>query len=421
MKDYYKILDIKPDASLEEIKKACRIMAVRFHPEKIFGNTEIADKLTEVKEAYQLFTDAQRKKQYDDLYKSSSFKAATRGLNNIETSKQGRGIAENYYLFGSRATQDTSDEFPQYDHWGNKLDAQADLFARPKRIGRLISGYTSLSIDDKPYTLKQLFVGYSAGLLCSLLIAWLIVYVFGISAVQIKLLTLGIVSALVLGIVYSYTIFRYECNYMGVNGFAQFKCKGSREKISESWEVNFNDLSDLFKTLEVGGSYYTIGKSRLSYTFAWLNDRTVINQSKGTFEGKQYPDHSESKYWLHAWAEKYWTIYLLDRMEKELEQRGYLEFSTMTLENKQYVKVPFMHVGVDYMRFFKDEGETLYHNREIKRVHREGDRLVFEHQNNEKPFYFFDTGDSFGVDLSTISNALFLIKSLEILLGPAFA
>lgn len=61
MKDYYQILGISRDASQEEIKKAYRKLAHKYHPDK--GGNE--KKFKEINEAYQILSDKEKKSQYD--------------------------------------------------------------------------------------------------------------------------------------------------------------------------------------------------------------------------------------------------------------------------------------------------------------------------------------------------------------------
>lgn len=61
-KDYYEILGLKKDASLEEIKRAFRELAQKYHPDKPGGS---AEKFKEINEAYQVLSDPEKRKMYD--------------------------------------------------------------------------------------------------------------------------------------------------------------------------------------------------------------------------------------------------------------------------------------------------------------------------------------------------------------------
>ncbi|MCK5422713.1 MAG: DnaJ domain-containing protein, partial [Deltaproteobacteria bacterium] len=51
-RDYYKVLGLKKDASGEEIKKAYRKLAMKYHPDRNQANKEAEEKFKEVSEAY---------------------------------------------------------------------------------------------------------------------------------------------------------------------------------------------------------------------------------------------------------------------------------------------------------------------------------------------------------------------------------
>ncbi|MGL5380834.1 molecular chaperone DnaJ [Clostridium sp.] len=64
-KDYYASLGIEKGASDDEIKKAFRKLAIKYHPDKNQGNKEAEDKFKEINEAYQVLSDPEKKARYD--------------------------------------------------------------------------------------------------------------------------------------------------------------------------------------------------------------------------------------------------------------------------------------------------------------------------------------------------------------------
>jgi len=66
-KDYYKILGVDKKASTEDIKKAYRKLAVKYHPDKNPGNKQAEEKFKEINEANTVLTDPEKRKQYDEL------------------------------------------------------------------------------------------------------------------------------------------------------------------------------------------------------------------------------------------------------------------------------------------------------------------------------------------------------------------
>ena len=66
-RDYYDILGVKKSASDDEIKKAYRALAKKFHPDKNKGNKDAENKFKEISEAYSVLGDAEKRGQYDRL------------------------------------------------------------------------------------------------------------------------------------------------------------------------------------------------------------------------------------------------------------------------------------------------------------------------------------------------------------------
>lgn len=92
-KDYYEILGIKKDASKQEIKKAYRKLALKYHPDKN-PSKEAEEKFKEISEAYAVLYDEEKRKLYDqyghsgidqqfsqeDIFRNADFRDIFRGM-----------------------------------------------------------------------------------------------------------------------------------------------------------------------------------------------------------------------------------------------------------------------------------------------------------------------------------------------------
>lgn len=65
-RDYYEVLGVDRGASADDIKKAYRKLAIKFHPDKNPDDPTAEDKFKEAAEAYSILSDENKRARYED-------------------------------------------------------------------------------------------------------------------------------------------------------------------------------------------------------------------------------------------------------------------------------------------------------------------------------------------------------------------
>lgn len=92
-KDYYAVLGVASTAAQDEIKKAYRRLAKRYHPDANPNDPKAAERFKEISEAYQVVGDAEKRKQYDDMRRLGAFGGFGGGRARGGAGAPGRGPA----------------------------------------------------------------------------------------------------------------------------------------------------------------------------------------------------------------------------------------------------------------------------------------------------------------------------------------
>lgn len=128
-KDYYQVLGIDRGASKDDIKKAYRKLAIKYHPDKNPGNKEAEERFKEATEAYEVLADEERRKLYDQF--------GHEGLNAQGAGFQGfRSSADFEDLFGGFSDIFGSDFFESFFGFGGDRFGRSRTATRQRRAAR---------------------------------------------------------------------------------------------------------------------------------------------------------------------------------------------------------------------------------------------------------------------------------------------
>ena len=115
-RDYYEVLGTTKSASPEEIKKAYRKSALKYHPDKNKGDKAAETKFKEASEAYHILSDKERRKNYDQFghaaFEGGAGQGSRGGFGNFDFSSSFSDIFEDLFDdFGGRGGRRRSNSF----------------------------------------------------------------------------------------------------------------------------------------------------------------------------------------------------------------------------------------------------------------------------------------------------------------------
>lgn len=395
MKNYYEILNISFNSSKTEIKKAYRILAVKYHPDKNNGNEELTKKFLEVKEAYDTLINSETRKNYDVNFHSYFDTASTENKSKNNT------------------TENTNSDFtpqysPSFNLFGKKLSPELIFFKLPKQIGIIIGAHSDLKKGEKPLT-KEQKKSNTMIWSCIGLIIYLLIFFIGKPNTFWTFTWFVIVSLCSWLFISGANEFLRTNLFVGTKGFAKFEMKESKENIVKEFEINFKNITDLYVIFTDVKENFEYVKTKYEYIF--FNEKEKVFSANGEYNKKEKQDNNIELNFLKL-IEKSYTIFLLDNIEKELAEKGHILFKLNNYSLKDYIKM-----GIGEITFVKDQQEFTYKYDDIKSVYTRSNYLYIEHSNFERKLYFFKSGNADKIPLLDLCNREFFFKAFEILLG----
>ena len=118
--DYYRVLGVKKEASQEEIKKAYRKLARKWHPDINPGNKEAEQKFKEISQAYEALGKKERRKLYDEF--------GEEGLRAGFDAEQARQYKEQWEAYQQAQRAQSGQGFGRYQSYEDVFGNLGDLF-----------------------------------------------------------------------------------------------------------------------------------------------------------------------------------------------------------------------------------------------------------------------------------------------------
>ena len=163
--DYYQVLGVKKDASKEEIKKAYRKLAMKYHPDHTKGDKAAEEKFKKISEAYAVLSDEKKRKEYDtfgaegfrqrfsqeDIFKGFDFGDIFRefGFGGDFFSGRGRGSGMRFNFGGG------SPFGPQAGQQQARMKGSDLVYELPLTLREVASGTTkTISLQHQGYSQK---------------------------------------------------------------------------------------------------------------------------------------------------------------------------------------------------------------------------------------------------------------------------
>jgi molecular chaperone DnaJ len=132
-RDYYEVLGVERNASPDDIKKAYRKLALQYHPDRNPNNKEAEAKFREATEAYEVLSDTNKRKQYDQFGHAATQGSAGHYENMEDIFESFGDIFEN--LFGGQANRRQSKRTSPTAQRGQDLAQNISITLKESYLG----------------------------------------------------------------------------------------------------------------------------------------------------------------------------------------------------------------------------------------------------------------------------------------------
>ena len=137
MSNYYEILGVSKNATADEIKKAYRTLAFKYHPDRNPGNTAAEEKFKQISAAYDVLGDEAKRRQYDmggysaDSYSSAGSQSQQYQHQYQYTYSNPFG-EENFWEWFNNAQSRSQNQQTQNTHYYNQYDYSNSGYQEPQ-------------------------------------------------------------------------------------------------------------------------------------------------------------------------------------------------------------------------------------------------------------------------------------------------
>ena len=224
-------------------------------------------------------------------------------------------------------------------------------------------------------------------------------------ALKIVLTTLSFLLAGLVAILV--TRFKHTCSYTASGGAVEYTISGSRSARPRERKLLFESASELRskQTHQYSHGIYT--STLYEYIWRGADDRTLLKLN-GSYHSKKNTPKATNPFWFASATEQAWNAHVSDRMQAELERKGYVEFRV----NKK----DLVRVGPGFIEFVFSGKEVRVPGEEIGEINVRSGAFTIK----TKDARWFSSAGKFSFNYGAMSNAQMFLFALSRLLGYTF-